>query len=711
MGRKYESRAAERNGTAMSKAEWMSGKYGVMVHYLSHILSEDGTKKLSPNEMADNFNVKEFVKSIKRMGASWVIFPIGQNTGFYWSENPYIEKLAPGHCANRDLISDIAEELNAEDIRFIAYLPTEADAQSEEMRKAFGWDLSADKKEFMKRYIPIVRYYAEKFGDKLSGWWFDGNYKSSEKSFLRTHDWDNGRFDKAEWFAAAKAGNPEAAIAMCTGANHMGYVFEEEEYLPGETNDLTHFPWEHGSREKQWHVLTWLDCFWMYSEGKMPPLKYSNKALYEYVRKCTDKKGAVTLNIGIYEDGTLAEEAVRQVGGLRTALAVENPIELTNIYGELIKKFEIHTDSMKNEMPYEVKACGDGMYAEKGPELSNMWNWTTSFVTGLAPMYYQVEKTEKYLKWANAFEKYYHAKMFDTPLESMHDIGFLYSPYSVAMYKLTGDMAHRNDALRAADELAKRFDINGRYIDAWGRMNDDGRTGRAIIDCMMNIALLMWAFKETGHTYYRDIAKAHADTTRKYFIRDDFSVAHSFDFDRKTGEVLRENNGCGYSNGSWWARGTAWAIYGFALIGRYEEEYARLSEKIAKAYMSQLEKDKYVPVWDFRLPKDMPAKKCGTEPADWDETDARNKIYNADTSAAAISACGMLTLYELGCGTDMLSFAVKTLEVLSAEYVSRNVNVPGILKYQNGQKSYTAYGDYFYAELLLRILYNIDICW
>ena len=89
----------------------------------------------------------------------------------------------------------------------------------------------------------------------------------------------------------------------------------------------------------------------------------------------------------------------------------------------------------------------------------------------------------------------------------------------------------------------------------------------------------------------------------------------------------------------------------------------------------------------------------------------RNKIYNVDTSAAAISACGMLTLYELGGSTDMLSFAVKTLEALSAEYVNRNVNVPGILKYQNGQKSYTTYGDYFYTELLLKVLYNIDICW
>lgn len=698
----------------MSKAEWMSGKYGIMVHYLSCIGAGDGTKRMSPNEMADNFDVKAFVKSAKDMGASWVIFPIGQNTGYYWSENPYIEKYAPGHCTKRDLISEIADEIVAQGMRFIAYFPTEMDAQSEEMRTAFGWDLSSDKKVFMERYTPIVKYYAEKFGKKLSGWWFDGNYNAIEKPFLRTFDWNNDRFNKEEWLAAAKAGNPDAAIAMCTGANAMQYLYEEEEYLPGESNDLTHFPWDYDSREKQWHVLTWLDCFWGLGMERMPSPRFSNKELYEYVRKCIDKKGAVTLNLGIYEDGTLAEETVKQITGLKTALKVKNQVELTNIYSEIIKKFEIHMESMKNEEPYEVVGCEDGDYYKhehkKEALLSFRWNWMTSFQTGLAPLYYQTEKDERYLKWANAFEKYYHSKMFDTPMESMHDIGFLYSPYSVAMYKLTGDEKHRADAIKAADEITKRFDINGRYIDAWGFMDDEERTGRAIIDCMMNIALLMWAYEETGHTYYKDIAMAHADTTRKYFIREDFTVAHSFDFDRKTGEMLRENNGCGYGNGTWWARGTAWAIYGYALMGRYDKKYTELAEKILEKYMNELKTGEYIPVWDFRLPKDMPAKKCGDNAA-WDETDINNMKYNVDTSAAAIAACGALRIYKNSGNEALRDFAVDSLEALSAEYVSRDIKIPGILKYQNGCGIYTMYGDYFYSELLMSVLYNIDICW
>lgn len=305
----------------MRNAQWMSGRYGVMVHFLSEIGGADGTKKLTPNEMADCFDVKVFADKLEEMGAGWVIFPFGQNSGYYWSENLVIEKRIQGRCTKRDLIVEIAEELELRGIRFIAYLPTEIDAQSEEMRKAFAWDESADKKEFMTRYTPVVKYYAEKLGKLLDGWWFDGCYNSGELDYLRTHDWTNDRFDKTEWFSAAKAGNKDAVIAMSTGANNMQYVFEEEDYLPGEAGTLSNYPWDYDSGKKQWHILTWLDCFWWLKPGAvMPEPRYSNDELCEYVKKCIDKKGAVTLNIGIYEDGKLAEKTVEQVCGLKTVL-------------------------------------------------------------------------------------------------------------------------------------------------------------------------------------------------------------------------------------------------------------------------------------------------------------------------------------------------------------------------------------------------------
>ncbi len=305
----------------MSKVEWMSGKYGVMVHYLPHIGGMGGVKKLSPQQMAEVFDVKAFADNIEKTGAGWLIFPFGQNSGFYWSENPYIEERIQNRCSKRDLVLEIANEVTARGIRFMAYIPTEMDFQSDAMRNAFLWDNSPDKAEFMEIWYNVIEYYAKKLGTKLSGWWFDGCYDASEKDFVRTNDWSNVRFDRKRWFAVAKAGNKKAAVAMGTGANLMECVFEEEEYLPGEINEIVYYPWDCNSTDKQWHALTYLDCTWLLEAGKeMPGPRFSNRELYDYVKECLEKKGALTLNMGIFEDGTIAPKTLEQVCGLKKVL-------------------------------------------------------------------------------------------------------------------------------------------------------------------------------------------------------------------------------------------------------------------------------------------------------------------------------------------------------------------------------------------------------
>ena len=91
----------------------------------------------------------------------------------------------------------------------------------------------------------------------------------------------------------------------------------------------------------------------------------------------------------------------------------------------------------------------------------------------------------------------------------MHDLGFIYSPYAVMLYKITDDEKYKNIGIAAADALIKRFIPNGGYIRAWGRMDDvipdyvDAQLakdhfftesrGLSIIDTMMNLPLLFWA--------------------------------------------------------------------------------------------------------------------------------------------------------------------------------------------------------------------------
>lgn len=398
---------------------------------------------------------------------------------------------------------------------------------------------------------------------------------------------------------------------------------------------------------------------------------------------------------------------------------------LYNAYEVLRKKVNMYLEKYNGE-PYQFHKSASGDYYSDAGKVyfSERAGWMASFVTGLGPLMYNVEKDEKYLKWASQFKDDYRRLITENPIEkSAHDVGFLYSLYSVAMYKITGDRGYREIALKAADELAKRFHINARAVLAWGAMNKEDYDFWIIIDTMMNLPLLFWAWEETGHRFYRDVASFHCETVSKLHIRDDFSVCHGFTFDKDSGKILREKNTCGYDDGSHWSRGTGWAVYGFAIAARYlkNEEYFNLATKIAEKYIASLPEGKYVPAWDLRLPKDKPAKIYGSvfsalkngaeKTAPWDETKKENCKYNVDSSAAAIIACGLMELNKHKENKAFSEFIDNTLEELCNNYLNKDETVQGILMRQNGEDVYTPYGDYFFAEALTSRLFNIDVPW
>ena len=382
----------------------------------------------------------------------------------------------------------------------------------------------------------------------------------------------------------------------------------------------------------------------------------------------------------------------------------------------------------------EFRGCPDGQYFEGDRDsflpLSHIFNWTQSFFTGESYWAYRITKDETYLKWMYQFYQEYYDKVFQTPLETMHDTGFLYTPYAVALYEATGDPKMKELGVKAADELAKRFEPNGGYIRAWGRM--DGETpsyvdpelakdhfftesrGLAIIDCMMNLALLFWAGRETGHPYYTRIAQAHADTTLRYFVREDDSVCHAYRFDEETGEPLGVENYCGFSKESHWARGTAWAVYGYAIAYDYTKkaEYLDTAVRLARKFVELSGKDG-VPIWDFRLPADTPAIYCGKkqEQYDWDITKPENTRFNLDTSAAAIVACGILEIVKHREEPDLKTAADTMLTSLCEKYVDYDPDVPGLLSRQNGNMTYTSFGDYFLMEALSMRLHGFKRIW
>ena len=345
----------------------------------------------------------------------------------------------------------------------------------------------------------------------------------------------------------------------------------------------------------------------------------------------------------------------------------------------------------------------DGNYSSFPDAFFYIWNWTSSFFTGMALLAWSETGDDYFLKQVQRLAPFYHDKVFKHYMDTMHDLGFLYSLYSVALYRLTGEKAHRETGLRAADVLAKRFVPNGAYIRAWGRMDDPDpfTAGMMIIDCLMNLPLLYWASVETGNGDYRDIATRHADTALQYLVRSDDTVYHAYRFDVATGKPLRADTYGGCTVESHWARGTAWAIYGFALSYNYTRDPRHLdaSLRLARKFIANLD-DEVVPVWDFRLPAGAPILR--------------------DASAASISVCGLQELLKYEPDNTLISSAAQRLlaRLCSGDYLDFNEACPGVQKRGMvgdgagmAKNAYTSWGDYFLMEALARSLGANGMFW
>jgi unsaturated chondroitin disaccharide hydrolase len=350
----------------------------------------------------------------------------------------------------------------------------------------------------------------------------------------------------------------------------------------------------------------------------------------------------------------------------------------------------------------------DGNYFDWPEDFFDIGNWTSSFFTGMALLSIELTSDMELLEQVNRMAELYREKVTTHSMDTMHDLGFLYSLYSVGLYKLTGGLEHRTIGLKAADELARRFVPNGGYIRAWGRMDDHSGdyAGLAIIDCMMNLPLLFWATQETGNRLYHEIAVTHADTTLACFIRADASVNHAFRFDLSTGAPAGPDNYCGHGVDTHWARGTAWAIYGFALAHRYTDDarYLDASRRVARRFISLLD-DQVVPVWDFRLTAGQPPLR--------------------DSSAAAAAVCGLQELLvSLPDDATLSDAANSLLTTLCARYVNHDPACLGVLgeaqvgdgliegsPLYRAKSVYTSWGDYYLMEALARHLHGMKSYW
>jgi unsaturated chondroitin disaccharide hydrolase len=331
----------------------------------------------------------------------------------------------------------------------------------------------------------------------------------------------------------------------------------------------------------------------------------------------------------------------------------------------------------------------DGTWSQKSAT-----TWTSGFFPGA--LWYMYEHTRdpfwrgQAARWTAGLEE-----MAD--VTRTHDLGFVLFTSFGNGYRLTGDAHDSAVVIHGSRTLMKRYSPVVGSIKSWDleQATDRRKTWEfpVIVDNLMNLEMLFWAADHGGDPAWKANAERHALTSLRELQRPDGSMFHVVSFDPRTGAAKIKDTWQGYADSSAWARGQAWAIYGFGMAYDRTRNRTLLDGAVRAAdyFIANLPPDK-VPYWDFRLPDTTGAKR--------------------DASAGAVAASGLFELSRLTSGEQSRRYreaAESMLAALCSSYLTAGTSNAAILAHSVGQLPQgveidvgIAYADYYFLEALLR---------
>lgn len=338
---------------------------------------------------------------------------------------------------------------------------------------------------------------------------------------------------------------------------------------------------------------------------------------------------------------------------------------------------------------YPVSGGDSGTWTTTTPS-SGSQGWTTGFFPGQLWLLYQATGSQQWLTAAQAWTAPLASQAGGRPIDPT-DIGFIIGTSFGNGYRLTGDPSYKSVLVTTGNSLASLYNPNVGAVRSW---TFPQYQFPVIIDSMMTLGPLQWGASNGGSSTWAGIAATHAQTVTTNLVRSDGSTFEVADFDPTTGALLSQGTFAGFSDSSTWARGQAWALYGFVQAYQTSDDPAFLTtaEEVASYFVDHSPANG-IPPWDFDAP--------GTQPV--------------DTSAAAIAADGLV----------MLSTVAGT-SALKAEYLTDAENILGSLSSlylgpasgesvlfdgfpgNGGTNTALIYGDYYFTEALLRLQDVLD---
>ncbi len=331
-------------------------------------------------------------------------------------------------------------------------------------------------------------------------------------------------------------------------------------------------------------------------------------------------------------------------------------------------------------------------------------DWVSGFFAGTLWYMYELTGDEQYAVHA---QKHTEALQEIQFLTWHHDVGFMvYDSYGNGL-RLKNIPGYDTVLVNTAKSLSTRFRPQAGIIQSWsvdkGWQKTKGWKCPVIIDNLMNLELLFRASEISGDPTYRNIAISHADKTMANHFRSDYSTYHVVDYDPQTGQVLRKCTAQGADDESRWARGQAWALYGYTVMYRFtrEQKYLDHAQKVAHFILNEPDMpEDLIPLWDYD------AVKYGEQKPEYAAYENQR-----DVSSAAIVASALYELWQYTSKDEYLKSADKIVRNLSAAPYRAALGTNGgfILKHSVGSIPHGSsidvplnYADYYLLEALVR---------
>ncbi len=220
-----------------------NAKFGIFVHYTveyAHLLGKPEPAVWDLDAKTDAFDVKAFADAVEGMGAQYVTLTAFHAAMYLLAPSKVmVDAGLSKHQAKRDLLGEVADELNKRGIALCLYVhPTDQHDLSREERALFGWGPEVNGLPGPKLgewpnpkwdvfLLGLFKEISLRYGKRVAGYWID---QHSGKVFP-----DAGRLA-----VALRAGNPEAVIWQNGGAYVPAGLSLESAWPASEGGDPSH---------------------------------------------------------------------------------------------------------------------------------------------------------------------------------------------------------------------------------------------------------------------------------------------------------------------------------------------------------------------------------------------------------------------------------------------------------------------------------------